>query len=601
MLTNLFVNFRDAFNNKFYKRKVIVIVLFIFLNTLKISLFNYLLIPQANKDVFEYKFWITLLCCTIVYSIVFSFKSRYVFLLVFVIQGIYTYTNISYYLYYHSYLHFLQWISLFKEALISATHSANPKNIQLLVVFIDIPIALYIFLKCYRKDTLKVKLPALKYSAIFLSIVILIIVEANNYASGKSVVHYMDDRYTGESEIVVRYGTLANSAINIIKNNSEKKLIKQLKYGCKQTNETVISDNKKGTTTINSSKPNYVIIQVESMDANIVKQKYKDSYVMPYLSSLRESSVYYPYMLSYHQGGGTSDTEFSIINSIEPLDSFPAIKLTSYSYPNSVVSKLSKASYSTMAFHGNVGTFYNRDIALSKMGFNKFYDIKTMNFNDEGWGAPDDKVFSFAYNKMASSKTPFLSYIITMTSHGPFASARNYYNNDSYDDIEDELVKDYYNSMNYVDNSIRDFVSKIQAEISNTYIFIYGDHTPNISTAEYDQASFFDNDKYFEFVPLYIITPDKQKYAEGSKVASFLDISPTILGTSSIPYSVYSNGSNLLVKNNILQNIPLKNESFDREWLHDNIITKKYIEEEPLWQKYLPSFIKSNLIEDHTK
>lgn len=587
-----------------YRKASIVIALFIITNALKTSLYDFFLIPEATKDIFVYKFWFTLLCCIIVYSIVLSFKSRYIFLIVFVVQCIYCFTNISYFLYYHSYLHFMQWISLFKEALISATHLANPTSLQLLIVFIDIPFALYIFFKCFKQEVRKFKLPALKNSVLIALLLILIVVETNNYAEGKSVAQYIDDRYTGETEIVERYGTLVNDAVNIIKNYSEIKLTEQLKYGDRHSGSSSISSGEKSDSSsiIKSAKPNFVIIQVESLDANIVKQQYKGSYVTPYLSSLRENSVYYPYTLSYHQGGGTSDTEFSIINSVEPLESFPAIKLTSYNYPNSVVSKLSMASYSTMAFHGNVGTFYNRNIAFSKMGFSKFYDINSMEYTDEGWGAPDDKVFSFAYNKMANSREPFLSYIITMTSHGPFASARNYYNNDRYDNIVDKLVKDYYNSMNYVDESIKDFVSKIQAKFSNTYIFIYGDHTPNINTEDYYQSSFLDGDKYFEFVPLYIITPDKQKHIGNSTVASFLDISPTILSASEIPYTVYSNGLNLLKNNNEgSTTIPLKDASFDRSWLYNKISMYVYHEQEPLWKKYLPSFISSNLIERHRK
>lgn len=606
MLKDLFtLNFKKiqiALKDKSYGRVFLVIVSFIIMNALKSSLYEFFIIPQANKAIFTYKFWFTLLCCIIFYSIVLSFKSRYVFLVMFVLQCIYSYANISYFLYYHSYLHFLQWISLFKEALISATHLANPKSFQLFVVFIDVPLALYIFLKGFKREIRKFRLPALKYSAL-LAILILMIVEINNYSTGRSVVQYMDDRYTGETEIVARYGTLVNSGINIVNNYSEKKLIEQLNYGEKMsgTGSAITNDNSNNAPAINAEQPNYVIIQVESMDSNIVKQQYNGSYVMPYLSSLRENSVYYPYTLSYHQGGGTSDTEFSIINSVEPLESFPAIKLTSYNYPNSVVKKLSKAAYSTMAFHGNVSTFYNRDIAFSKMGFKTFYDINSMKYIDEGWGAPDDKVFSFAFDKMTNSKEPFLSYIITMTSHGPFESARNYYNNNSYDGIEDELVKNYFNSMNYVDNSIKDFVSKIQAQLPNTYVFIYGDHTPNIHTEEYYQASFFKGDKYFEFVPLFIITPDNQKHLENSVVASFLDISPTILSSSKVPYTVYSTGINLLRGNKNSLKLPLKSEAFDRTWLYDSISTYTYSEKEPLWRKYLPSFIKSNLIERHKK
>ncbi len=591
----------SAFRDTSYRRVFVAIILFIFMNAFKLTLYNYFLIPEVAKGMFAYKLGFSLLCSIIIFSIVLSFKSKYVFLLVMVAQGIYCFTNISYFLYYHSYLHFLQWISLFKEALISATHLANPKSAQLLVVFIDAPLALYIFFKYFKAEVKKHSLPLLKYTILFISIAILFFIEVGNYKDNRSVVQYMDDRYTGETEIVERYGTLVNSAVNIIKNYSETKLIEQIKYGRELTDGDLKKLQKdKGTSEVAmAAKPNFVLIQVESMDSNIVRQKYKEDYVMPYLNSLSNDAIYYPYTLSYHQGGGTSDTEFSVINSVEPLDSFPAIKLTSYNYPNSVVSKLLKASYETMVFHGNVGTFYNRNIALSKMGFNNFYDINSMNYEDEGWGAPDDKVFSFAFDKISKTKKPFLTYVITMTSHGPFESARNYYSNPAYDDIENELVRNYYNSFSYVDKSIEAYVKDVQNKYPNTYFFIYGDHTPNINSADFAQSSFIEGDKYFEFVPLYIITPDKRKYVESKAAASFLDIGPTILDASGIPFRLYSDGSSLLRRNSSLLNIPLKGDSFNRNWLYEEISNYEYSEAEPIWMKYLPSFISSNLIEKH--
>jgi lipoteichoic acid synthase len=596
MSTDFFDRILTAFKIKAYRRSIIAITLFILINAFKTTLFNYFLLPQADRDLFSYKFWVTLVACTLLYSIVFGFRSRFVFLFAFVLQGIYTFTNISYYLYFHSYLHFLQWISLFKEAMISASHLANPKSSELLVVFIDVPIALYIFFKCFKPEVKKARVPMARNCVIALCAIIIIILEIFNYSSGQSVVDFMNDRYSGETRIVERYGTLVNGTVNIIQNSTEEKLINQISYG-----KNFQGKNTASTSIGTGEKPNYVVIQVESMDANIVKQQYKGQYVMPFLNSMRDNSVYYPYTLSYHKGGGTSDAEFSTINSVEPLDSFPAIKLTSYNYPNSVVSMLAKASYNTMAFHGNVGTFYNRNIALSKMGFKKFYDISSMNYNDEGWGAPDDKVFSFAYDKIEESNKPFLSWIITMTSHGPFESARNYYNNKNYDDIENEIVKNYYNSFSYVDKSIEEFVEKIQSRYSNTYVIIYGDHTPNINFEDYAQASFIDGDKYFEFVPLFVITPDHKKYRDDSTVASFLDISPTILETSKLSYNLKSDGRNLLDTTTIPSNIPYKGGSFDRGWLYEKVSTHKYEEEEPLWKKYLPSFISSNLIERHTR
>ena len=46
-----------------------------------------------------------------------------------------------------------------------------------------------------------------------------------------------------------------------------------------------------------SEHPNIVAIQVEAMDSNVINQKYKDKYITPYLNSLSQENVYYPYVL----------------------------------------------------------------------------------------------------------------------------------------------------------------------------------------------------------------------------------------------------------------------------------------------------------------
>ena len=181
------------------------------------------------------------------------------------------------------------------------------------------------------------------------------------------------------------------------------------------------------------------------------------------------------------------------------------------------------------------------------MGFQEFDDMTKMNLKDVGWGAPDNKVFDYALQRMKTVKSPFFTYIITMTSHGPFTNASNYYHNSDYDDISDVTVRNYFNSMSYVDKSIKDFVAALQSQNKDTNILIWGDHTPNVNNETlFKQASFTYENKYFEFTPLFILTQDKKVYKETKKVASFLDISPTILETSGISFDVKSNGLNLL-------------------------------------------------------
>lgn len=541
-------------------KAVSALFLFLVLNALKITLFNYYIIPTQTLETFKYKFIMTILLFLIIYTVIFIIKYRAVFLTIYILQIIYLLTYLSYYLYFHSYLHLLQWVTLFTEGLMAARHFAAPKSLQLLIAFIDMPIFIYIAINYLEIHAIKAKLGFFRALVISFSLLAVFYIETRNYAQGYSFIQLINDRYKGESPIVQRYGTVVNSIAGLFLNKGEKDLINSFEYGKEQLNNKEVQDN-----------PNFVIIQVESMDSNVINQKYKDSYIAPYLHSLSGESIYYPYVLSYHKGGGTSDTEFSIINSVEPLDGFPAMKLSNYDYPNSMLSKLAEASYHTIAFHGNVGSFFNRDTAFPKMGFIEFFDMPKMNMKDIGWGAPDSEVFNFAANKLKNLRQPYLSYIITMTSHGPFTNASNYYNNNRYDDIKDETVRNFFNSMSYVDQSIRDFVTYIKSNFKNTYIFILGDHTPNINTDIYKKASFTYDNKYFEFVPLFVITPDNKVYKEDKRVASFLDISPTILYASGIQFKINSNGHNLINSDGNFNKIPFKGSNYERTYLFDKI------------------------------
>lgn len=539
---------------------ICIIAVFLILNALKIALFNFYIIPTQTAEAFRYKFITSILLVLIIFTVILSIKPRFVFILIYILQAVYIMANISYYLYYHNYLNIMQWFSLFSEGFTAFKNASAPMDVKMLVALLDLPVFVYIAIK-YSGIYRSVKnLYLYKLIATMVSILFLVNIQMSVYAKGNFITTLMNDRYKGESPIVQWYGTMANNIASFILMGNENKLIACLKYG-----EDITNEKDSGST------PGFIFIQVESMDSNVIEKKYKDTYITPYLKSLADRNIYYPYVMSYHKGGSTSDSEFSIINSVEPLDIFPAIKLSNYNYSNSMLKRLSDNSYENMAFHGNSGVFFNRDSAFPKMGFDRFYDIAKMNLKHVGWGAPDHDVFNFASDMIKKQKTPYLAYIITMTSHGPFINAKNYYENKQYIDIKDDTVRNYFNSMSYVDETIGNFIEDIRAVCKNTYIFIIGDHTPNINTELYKQASFTLEDKYFEFVPLIIITPDNKQYKEDKKAASFLDISPTILSNSGIAFDIKSNGQDLINNRAISNKIPFKNVEYDRTYLYKEI------------------------------
>jgi len=558
---NAFVTiFRD-------KRQLVlftILSLFILLNTLKISIFNLILTDNKVAGIAQFKILYTFLLLIIIINVFFILKSRVLFLLMYLLQSIYILINISYYMFFHSYLHIMQFIMLFNEGFTAANQNAAPINLKMLIILIDLPGFILVYRNFHKIIDFRKSKRFLTVIVTCFSLVLLGGIEVKSYYNEWSLVHLVKSKYNGEKPIVERYGTVANNALGIYFNRNEKAIIDKLKYGEIQIGK----ENGK-------DKPNFVLIQVEAMDSNIIDKKYNGYSITPFLNSLKDSSVYYPYVLSEHMGGGTSDIEFSVINSIEPLEGYAAQKLSNYNYPNSFIKILRKNNYSAIGFHGNKGSFFNRNITFPKMGFERLVDMDDMGLKDVGWGAPDKDVLNYAFLHMSKMNSPFISYIITMTSHGPFTNAGKYYENNAFEEVENVNIKNYFNSMSYVDKVLEDFVTRIKNKFKNTYILIYGDHTPSIRDREYMQASFDYDGKYFEFVPLFIITPDGMKYTEKSRIVSMLDFSPTLLKLSGVEFRVKSDGVNLLDFNSEWKGIEYKNVVYKREFLYKMVEGKK--------------------------
>jgi phosphoglycerol transferase MdoB-like AlkP superfamily enzyme len=320
--------------------------------------------------------------------------------------------------------------------------------------------------------------------------------------------------------------------------------------------------------------PNILIVQVESLDAYIVNYRHRKRYVTPYLHDLMKKSLYFPYTLSYHAGGSTSDCEFSTLNSVEPLSDYPSIKLRSYDYKNSLVTRLTRHGYAAYAFHGNRGTYFNRNFAFKKIGFQKFYDMFAMGIKEKGWGVPDDSVFTFVRSCLAGQKQPFFFHVITMSSHEPFTLIKPFFHDKHFDNIRDGAKRNYLNSMAYVDAEVRKFIAFVRKSHPNTVIFIYGDHTPTLPKCGYTKATIKQNDRILEFVPLFILTPEKTTHWEKKYAASFLDIAPTILAASGVNDSIRTNGLNLLDLPLKTQEIPLRGQLYGRKQLYSRIAKK---------------------------
>jgi phosphoglycerol transferase MdoB-like AlkP superfamily enzyme len=257
------------------------------------------------------------------------------------------------------------------------------------------------------------------------------------------------------------------------------------------------------------------------------------------------------------------------------LSDFPSIKIRNYDYPNSILKRCAAGGYSTIAFHGNRGTYFNRNSAFKKMGFQKFYDMFAMNLPEIGWGASDESVFDFIVSQLPKQQQPFLYLVITMSSHEPFIFAKQYYRNKTFDAIKDGPMRNYLNTMSYVDKVLGKFIPAVLASCPNTSVFIYGDHTPTLPKCGYSKSMVEINSRLFEFVPFFIITPEKTICREDNYAASFLDIAPTVLAASQCRGSIRSQGINLLAPPLQDGPIPFRGGRYSRKFLFAEIERKR--------------------------
>ncbi len=486
-----------------------------------------------------------------IWRLIFLIKNRSVFLICFLIQTLYLGIHTTYFIYVEHILTLSQIIFSFAEGVTSIRSVFVVMNkIWFYFPLIDIVpfILLYHFYPLLREKIIiesKVHIPVIM---VFLLAAFL---GMGFFLEDISSLPFKTGNF--------KYGTIFAQISNL--RLGQQDFIEKIEYG-----EILEIPSKK-------SQSNIITIQVESLNADIIGFKHNAKLVTPFLNKIAEENIYYPYLLSQHKSGGSSDAEFSIFNSVEAINGFPAANFSEYDYPNSFITRLK--NYNSFSFHGNYGSFFHRDDNMENMGFSRFWDIESMNLDEIGWGASDEDVYNFMLDRMDEENGLFYYHIITMTSHGPFTNANLYYQNANYNDLDIINEKNYLNTISYVDKALEKFITQVQAKYPDTYIFIYGDHTVKIDGDSYfSKVRYREFDSLFEYVPLIIITPDKIKYRETSKVVSFLDIAPTVLSASGVGTDIRTFGESLISDDNIIleNKILLNGEYYSREELYNKIV-----------------------------
>ncbi len=244
-----------------------------------------------------------------------------------------------------------------------------------------------------------------------------------------------------------------------------------------------------------------VILQAESLDYNVLGFPVNGQAVTPFLNSLRDASMFYR-VQAIHKNG-SADADFAALNAVAGSDHTITYKIDGYPYQNTTPELLVDCGYAVSAFHGNSGEFYERRKAFEKMGFTGLlfreelegrYQLKS-----DRWGVTDREVLNLSAQLMRSSTGPTCHFIITLTTHLPYTLLPD--EHEIYPQ-PGTMVERYLNNMRYLDNCLRDYVTKLG---SGTTVMIYADHPTEDGNQEFKPDHAFGR----KFIPCFIFDTDQ--------------------------------------------------------------------------------------------
>ncbi|MFN2364443.1 MAG: LTA synthase family protein [Halarsenatibacteraceae bacterium] len=283
---------------------------------------------------------------------------------------------------------------------------------------------------------------------------------------------------------------------------------------------------------------NIIAIQVETLDEKIIDYEYNGQEITPFLNQLKTESLYFPNFITQHIRG-SYNADFSFLTSLYPINRNYPYRENNLEKFQSIVNVLNNYGYKTLAFHNYDGDFFNRNTAFSELNFDRYYSETDYSTEDIVMEAEnnlrisDYDFFKQSLDYLEEAEEPFFSFFITVSSHNPF----DYYPQSeevaAFNDIEDELVKDLFNSFSFFDSSLEMFINQLDERglKDNSLIIIYSDHESLVNRDEYFSGRDYNltrNVKKPEHVPLFIIHPEIQNKID-ERAVSILDLSPTIL------------------------------------------------------------------------
>jgi len=297
---------------------------------------------------------------------------------------------------------------------------------------------------------------------------------------------------------------------------------------------------------------NVIYVHLESFQQFLIDYKLqadgKEYEVTPFLNSLYHSNSTLAFSNVFNQvkAGKTSDAETMIETGLFGLNqgSF----MVNYGGTNTqqaapfILSK--NGDYTSAVFHGNAGSFWNRNTAYKQWGYNYFFDASYFTKQDDTnsfqYGLNDKIMLKDSIKYLERLQQPFYVKYITVSNHYPYTTSL------IGDEIgfplaktKDETINGYFATANYLDSSVKalfDYLKK-SGLYDNSIIVLYGDHfgisqtrNPNLAPLVGKTSETWSNydNAMMQRVPYMVVIPGMDKGKIIDTYGGQIDMLPTL-------------------------------------------------------------------------
>jgi lipoteichoic acid synthase len=227
---------------------------------------------------------------------------------------------------------------------------------------------------------------------------------------------------------------------------------------------------------------NVIYLHLESMQNFLINYKLHGEEVTPFLNSLvnEKNTMYFDNFFHQTAQGKTSDAEFMLENSLFGLPQGSAFTTKGLNTYQAAPAILGQQGYTSAVFHGNSGTFWNRNEIYKSFGYNHFFDSNYFEMKEEDlaeYGLMDKPFFEGSIPLLETLPQPFYAKFMTVSHHFPYPI-----------DVEDatlaphttgdKSVDQYFQTARYADEALEQFFKYLKESglYDNSIIIMYGDH-----------------------------------------------------------------------------------------------------------------------------